>query len=87
MILTLLTPAPAWARSLPPSPMLSSFSGRSPPLHSLDLRGAARLLLSKLHLLAGDWRGLIPRVCPDDRGGMSSRPHLETDRAAVSRFL
>ncbi|CAI9616060.1 unnamed protein product, partial [Staurois parvus] len=48
MILTLLTPAPAWARSFPPSPMvqtltgqLSSFSGRSPPLHSLDLRGAA----------------------------------------------
>ncbi|CAI9611235.1 unnamed protein product [Staurois parvus] len=65
MILTLLIPAPAWARSLPPSPMvqtltcqLSSFSSRS-PLHPLNLRDAARLLLSKLHLLAGDW----PPVC------------------------
>ncbi|CAI9558656.1 unnamed protein product [Staurois parvus] len=79
MILTLLTPAPAWARSplsnlqpaylaaAAPSALtgqLSSFSGHS-PLHSLRqlphsiffyLRSATWLLLSKLHLVAGDWR-------------------------------
>ncbi|CAI9571745.1 unnamed protein product [Staurois parvus] len=64
MILTLLTPAPAWASSLPPSPMVHTYRSdvfllRPLSSSSLDVRGAARLLLSKLHLLAGDW----PPVC------------------------